>query len=289
MTVTEAFNTFKSELELPDSKLAQASKAQQDIRARVANHLYVADSLLTGSYPRHTKIYPLDDIDILLVQNTERVGLSKEGGGPSPNQALDDVAEAIGKAYPLTATIKKQSRSINAQIKGLDFGFDIIPAWLRNPDGYWIPDTDSNLWIPTNPEWHAQLMTEANTRLQQRLKPIIKMIKHWNRNNYELLRSFHIELICKNIFSATDLPNYPVGVATVLAQVGKYVGQKLMDPAYNSCRVDKPLSEDEHNKLLTRVNYDAGNAIEALQLETAGSHAAAIEKWKHIFLQGFPK
>jgi hypothetical protein len=139
MTVTEAFGIFKSELELPDGKQAQASKAQQDIRTRVADYLYVGDSLLTGSYPRHTKIYPLDDIDILLIRNTERVGLSSNGGGPSPNQALDDVAEAIRKAYPFTATIKKQSRSINTQIKGLDFGFDIIPAWLRNPDEDYKP------------------------------------------------------------------------------------------------------------------------------------------------------
>jgi Second Messenger Oligonucleotide or Dinucleotide Synthetase domain len=289
MTVTEAFSIFKSELELPDSKQAQASKVQQDIRARIADHLYVSDSVLTGSYPRHTKIYPLDDIDILLIRNTERVGLSSNGGGPSPNQALDDVAEAIRKAYPLTATIKKQSRSINTQIKGLDFGFDIIPAWMRNPDGYWIPDTDSNLWIPTNPEWHSQLMTEANVKLQQRLKPLIKMMKHWNRNNYELLRSFHLELICKDIFAVSELPNYPVGVATVLVNLAKYVGQQLTDPAYNSCRVDKLLSQDEHNKLIGRVNYDAGNAIEALRFENAGSHTAAIEKWKHIFLHGFPK
>jgi hypothetical protein len=289
MTVTEAFETFKSELELPDGKQSQASKAQQDIRARVANHLYVADSFLTGSYPRHTKIYPLDDIDILLIRNTGRVGLSTDGSGTSPSQALDEVSEAIRKAYPFTATIKKQARSINAQIKGLDFGFDIIPAWLRNPDGYWIPDTDSNLWIPTNPDGHARLMTDANTRLQQRLKPVIKMIKHWNRNNLELLRSFHLELICKDIFATTALPNYPVGVATVLVSLGKYVGQQLMDPAYNSCRVDKPLSQEEHKKLVARVSYDAGNAIEALKYENAGSHGAAIEKWKYIFVHGFPK
>jgi hypothetical protein len=289
MTVTEVFDIFKSELELPDNQQAQASKAQQDIRARVANYLYVSNSLLTGSYARYTKICPLDDIDILLIRNTERVGLSSNGGGPSPNQALDEVAEAISKAYPLTATIKKQSRSINTQIKGLAFGFDIIPAWLRNPDGYWIPDTDSDLWIPTNPEWHSQLMTEANANLQQRLKPVIKMIKHWNRKNYELLRSFHIELICKDIFSKWQLPNYPVGIATVLAKIGPYIGQLMMDPAYNSCRVDKPLSPEEREKLSQRVQSDAGRAIEALQLEKTGSHAAAIEKWKYIFLNGFPR
>jgi hypothetical protein len=63
----------------------------------------------------------------------------------------------------------------------------------------------------------------------------------------------------------------------------------LMDPAYGSCRVDKPLSQDDLNKLTTRANYDGGNAIQALQLENAGSHAEAIAKWKNIFLSGFPK
>jgi hypothetical protein len=289
MTVTEAFDTFKSELELPDRQQAQASTAQQDIRARISAHLYVADSLLTGSYARHTKIYPLDDIDILLVRNSAKVGLSTDGSGTTPTQALDQIADAVAKAYAQTATIKNQSRSVNVQITGLDFGFDLIPAWQRNPNGYWIPDTDSGSWIPTNPDWHAEQMTAANASLQQRLKPVIKMIKHWNRHNYELLRSFHIELICKDIFASWQLPNYPVGVATVLSKMGPYVGQLMMDPAYNSCRVDKPLSTEDRDKLIQRVNGDGGRAIEALQLEASGQHTAAIEKWKYIFLHGFPK
>jgi Second Messenger Oligonucleotide or Dinucleotide Synthetase domain len=289
MTVTEAFEVFKSELELPDSKQAQASNAQQDIRSRLANHLYVPDSLLTGSYPRHTKIYPLDDIDILLVRNTGRVGLVTDGSGVSTTTAIDDVAQAVSKAYGLTATIKKQVRSVNALIKGLDFGFDIIPAWLRNPDGYWIPDTDTNQWIPTDPEAHARMMTDANARLQLRLKPVIKITKHWNRNNYDLLRSFHIELICKSIFATLDLPNFPWGVAAFLVNLDQYAGKIMMDPIYKVCRVDKPLSTDDQTKLTMRIHNDAQNAKEALQLEREGSHSEAINKWKYIFVHGFPK
>jgi hypothetical protein len=289
MTVTEAFELFKSELELPDSKQAQASKAQQDIRERLADHLDVPNSLLTGSYPRHTKIYPLDDIDILLIRNNGRVGLVTDGSGVSTATAINEVAAALSKAYGSTATVKKQARSVNILIKGLDFGFDIIPAWLRNPDGYWIPDTDINQWIPTDPEAHARMMTEANARLQQRLKPVIKMAKHWNRNNYELLRSFHTELICKNIFDTLDLPNFPYGVAAFLVNLDKYAGKIMMDPVYNTCRVDKPLSSDDQKRLAMRISNDAQNAREALQLEHQGSHLAAIEKWKYIFASGFPK
>ena len=46
MTVAEAFQTFKSELEIPDQKQKLAASAQQEIRSRIAEHLFVADSIL---------------------------------------------------------------------------------------------------------------------------------------------------------------------------------------------------------------------------------------------------
>jgi SMODS domain-containing protein len=289
MTVAEAFQIFKSELELPDRKQKQAAAAQQEIRERISAHLYVPDSFLSGSYARYTKIYPLNDIDLMLVRNKERVELSKDESGVQATQAIDQVVEAVGKAYPNRATTKKQSRSVNVQIQGLEFGFDLVPAWLRKPDGYWIPDTDSGSWLPTDPEAHERLMTEANEHSAGKLKPMIKMAKHWSRNNYDLLRSFHLELICAHIVSKEDLPNYPVGVATVLLHLPSYVGRQIMDPVYGVSRVDKPLASDEQSKLVLRINSDAQNAVDALKLEAAGRHSEAIEKWKCIFLSGFPK
>jgi hypothetical protein len=165
MTVAEAFQTFKSKLELPDQKQKLAASAQQEIRARIAKHLFVADSILTGSYSRHTKIDPLNDIDILLIRNSRRTALSTDGSGVFPNNALDEIVKAVGEAYPRIAIVEKCSRSVNVRITGLEFGFDIIPAWLRNPDGYWIADTDSGNWIPTDPETHARILTDAKSSI----------------------------------------------------------------------------------------------------------------------------
>ncbi len=288
MTVSEAFEAFKSELELPDRKQREAASAQQDIRARVAGYLDVPSSFLSGSYARHTKISPLKDIDVVLVRNRGRVGLTSDGSGVSPGQALDEVAGAIYRAYPSSATVAKQARSVNVQLGGLEFGFDLIPAWLRHPDGYWIPDTDRGSWLPTDPDAHARLMTQVNERCGGKLKPVIKMVKHWSRNNYDLLASFHLELLCADSFASGELPNYQIGVATGLIHMQGHVTQQIMDPIYGISRVDKPLSTTEQVNVTNRISYDANNTLEALRMENSGRHSEAIDKWKHIFLSGFP-
>jgi hypothetical protein len=43
MTVSEAFDTFKSELELPDRKQKEAAAAQQQLRDEIAKHLYLSN------------------------------------------------------------------------------------------------------------------------------------------------------------------------------------------------------------------------------------------------------
>ncbi len=191
MTVTDAFKTFKSQLELPDRKQTEAASAQQAMRTKVAQHLTVFDSFLTGSYARYTKIDPLNDIDVMFVRNGERVALSSDGSGVYPDQALTQLVDAVQKAY-LSAQIEKQARSVNVQRAGYSFGFDLIPAWLRSPNGFWIPDRETGTWLPTDPQSHADLLTAANKKSGEMLKPVIKMIKHWSRNNYDRIRSFHI-------------------------------------------------------------------------------------------------
>jgi hypothetical protein len=287
VTVSEAFLELKSQLELPASHSQRASSAQQELRTRLSSTLSIQDSFLTGSYARHTKVHPLNDIDVLIVRNSVRVGLSSSGG-TNPSQALEEVAQAARLAFPKGATVKKQSRSVNLSFVGLDFGFDLIPGWLRDPDGYWIPDFETGVWIPTNPQAHADMMTDANERSAGRLKPVIKMVKHWSRNNHDLFCSFHLELIAEWVFRQSNVDSYQTGVALVLAYLPRFVGVPMTDPAYGLNRVDKALTADELQKLRSRVNHDSQSARAAIQLEAAGNHSSALDAWKGIFSYGFP-
>ena len=219
---------------------------------------------MTGSYARHTKLFPLNDIDVFLVRNAQRTALAAPGtGGIIPEAALVEVAQAVQKAYPLTATVKGQNRSVNVQIQGIEFGFDLTPAWLRYPDGHWIPDRSSGNWIPSDPGVHATMMTAANEESDGKLKPLIKMVKHWSRNNYDRLCSFHIELICADIFSRQAMVNYPTGMAIVLANLPNYTNTTMMDPIYRASKVNKNLSASEAAELVLRAKADGQRAIDA--------------------------
>jgi hypothetical protein len=288
MTVSEAFATFKSALELPDRQQDKASTAQQELRTEIGKYLVITSSFLSGSYARFTKIAPLKDIDVILVRNNIRSGLNTDGNGILPAQAITEVATALRQAYP-AAIITPQARSVNVELPGVSFGFDLIPAWYREPDGFWIPDTDVAQWLPTNPDYHARLMTDANKASDGKLKPLIKMAKHWSRHNYDYLRSFHIELISLSIATKFPLENAQTNLAGFLIQLPGYLGHKLMDPAYGVSRVDKELTSTQLSELRQRVAGDATRARTALAQEQQGDHAAAIATWKQIFLNGFPE
>ena len=290
MIVTEAFQVFKSELELPDRKQKEAASAQQELREKIAANLNVPSSFLTGSYARHTKIFPLNDIDVFLVRNAQRIDLALPGtSGILPDAALTEVADAVRRSYPLNATVKKQNRSVNVQIQGVEFGFDLTPAWWRNPNGYWIPDRSSGNWIPSDPDAHAAMMTKANEQNGGKLKPLVKMAKSWNRHNYDRISSFHIELICTDIFSRQNIGTYQVGMATFLVHLPNHIGQVVFDPIYGVSRVDKELTSTELLELQLRVASDGQRAVHALTLENEGNQDQALLTWKEIFLSGFPQ
>ncbi len=68
-TITQAFNIFKSNLEITDLQGETVSTRQRNVREAVGDGLTVLESFLTGSYRRHTLIAPLNqaDLDVFVV------------------------------------------------------------------------------------------------------------------------------------------------------------------------------------------------------------------------------
>jgi hypothetical protein len=50
-------------------------------------------------------------------------------------------------------------------------------------------------WQTTNPPFHEELMSDADSRLNGDLKPLVRRMKLWNLREHSRLRSFHLEMM----------------------------------------------------------------------------------------------
>src|SRR5712691_13243982 len=83
---------------------------------------------------------------------------------------------------------------------------DVVPAIPHDskPDHIWIPDRRDNSWLLTGPRVHAKRASWVNDRNAGRFKPLVKLLKYWNRGlpGTAELRSFTIETLATRIFSS---------------------------------------------------------------------------------------
>lgn len=179
------------------------------IAARIRN------SYLSGSYARDTAIRPLDDVDIIFEIDPAawQTGFLNLGFNPPPARVLESFSNAIRYRYPVSS-VHGQRRSVRLELEHLDI--DVVPAIPIGSDGsglVWIPDRDSDEWIKSSPKRHSTLASEVNHTQQGRFKPLVKLLKYWNSNLPETVRtkSFAIETIAVRLFRSVRMDSLEQG------------------------------------------------------------------------------
>jgi hypothetical protein len=92
---------------------------------------------------------------------------------------LDYVKRVLRKTYTKTPDISRNGQAVTICFN--DFVVDVIPGFERLGGGYLIPNAIKYNWISTDPKQHIKIMSDRNEYHHRKLKPLIKMIKCWNR------------------------------------------------------------------------------------------------------------
>ncbi len=224
-TVERAFAEFLSSLELTSKQRDKASKQHIELRTRLQAQLDTTDNFLTGSYARRTALRPLDDIDVFVVLDEDKLALRPL----TPNAVLNHVKAAIAKAYP-QKTVRRQARSLNIEFSASGIAYDIVPALSRPGGGYRIPDREASSWIASNPKTHRSLGTRANERAGSKLVPLVKAIKHANTRVGKPARSFHLEVLAWKIVTAKP-DSWIEGLRTLVRGLSDRIDSPCPDPA----------------------------------------------------------
>ena len=166
---------------------------------------------LSGSYSRDTAIYPIDDVDIIVVIDpsywktagniASAVLFGPPFAIPPPATVLESFANAIRYRYPVSSVFG-QRRSVCLQLNHLDI--DVVPAIEDRNDAALIkiPDRKAEKWIQTSPKRHNENATAVNKFQNGMFKPLVKLLKYWNGNlpSTANFKSFAIETMAIRAF-----------------------------------------------------------------------------------------
>ena|SRR5579872_1008967 len=286
MTVNEAFEIYRSNLEITESEQEFAKKKNDEIRQVMREEFDLKEDFLTGSYKRHTKTKPLKDVDIFCVLNTTDKNIN-DFRKKEPDVILRKVEGVLKKKY---SKVSKGWRSVEIEFGPSEkvVSFDIVPAFERKGRGYEIPDSPSKTWIGTDPTVHADKATEKNDELDGKWKPLVKMIKGWNRTQGKVIRpSFLIEVMALEIVDSA-FTDYPWELQSLFLNAANGIMKSWPDPAGLGPNVDSAMSGSDKLKASEALKNAGVMAEKARRLDNKGNTYEALKVWRELFGPYFP-
>lgn len=284
MDVEDAFVKFKHRLEITKSEEHDASRRHQEVRDHLRTRLDVDDDFLTGSYKRDTKTKPLADVDVFVV-------LGDVDEEDEPNDVLKRVHDALVEKYGVDRVTKDRPAvrvdfgPENANAEDKVMSVEVVPSFVKGSH-YRIADPAKNGWMSTDPKVHATLATDANKAYSNEWKPLVKMIKAWNRHQGEpVAPSFLLEVMALKLFHNGWVGPYPYEVRAFFASAAERIDETWADPAGLGSPVSDQLYLDPLALETARVSLrDAERQCgEAIRLEKSSGSGAANDAWQRLF------
>lgn len=254
MSVNSYLQSLGSTLVVTSNEKNSITTSINTIKCRLESYFGddVIDKIVFGSYTRETilprKADENSDIDLMVI--------FKNPNNYKPQSFLNRLKKFAEVRYS-TSEIYQSSPTIVLELNHIKF--ELVPAYIQY--GIYCIPKNSSEWMYTNPNSFNDKLIECNKNNSYKIKPIVRLIKHWNiQNNYRSLSSYELENKISSemtyaYFSCTSYTDYL-----------KYALSKLRT-YYNASSIDSSIS---------KIN-------EALQYENENYPYTALSKIKEIF------
>jgi hypothetical protein len=281
-TVPVSFDRFIDNISLTGDHKEVAKARRERLVSLLEKHFTILDAFETGSIPKGTALKNQADVDVMVVLH-----YSKHIKGKSPKDILQDVRDALGE---YRTNVRKNGQAVTLYYDSWP-DVDIVPVAANyNADNtvnyYEVPDTNTGRWYHSRPRKHANAINQKATECGTRFKPLIRMLKTWNKEHSDLLESYHIEVITLTACSGS-MSDYPWAVFKWFDDAVNLVSGPL---AYDGSYVDDYLIYDGRQEVLKRLRTARDKARDAWH-QTYGTNnndRRAIEIWGQVFGSKFP-
>ncbi len=287
-TVKQAFQKLKENLEITGLQEETVATRQKSVREVLDAGLTVKESFLTGSYARSTMIAPLSDADVDIFAVLD-VSYYHNYNGQNGGQAglLDLVKRTLRKTYTKTPDISRNGQAVTICFD--DFRVDVVPAFYRQGGGFLIPNSIRQVWLSTDPKKHVTIMNESNSKHNEDMVPLVKMIKGWNKNVGSFFMSFHLEVLALSVLNNVTISSFPSAVRFYFDKGKDLINKQNIDPAGLGGDVGAYLNTKEKiQEAVDKFQLAYERSIKAEEYESRGYIQEAIETWRKVFGDYFP-
>jgi predicted nucleotidyltransferase len=293
MSVSEAFDKFKSRLEPGDREERSAISRREKVKAVLDQEFHLDRVIITGSYKRWTKTRPLKDVDLFCILNADKEGKYLKG---SSRVLLNAFGERLAKEFGWD-NVKVWDKCITVKFgdpTGEDddevFSVDVVPAF-EDGKAYKIPDAyHPEGWMKSDPEIHAELATKANKAMDGKWVALVKMAKKCNEfHGKPVDPSFLAEVMALQLFVPPFSGGYKYEIKSFIASAEQQIGNVWPDPAKLGSPVSDgmtPAKVSAAKQKLAKVRLGIDNA---LRHEREGRTGDALAAWRNeVFGPMFP-
>jgi hypothetical protein len=161
---------------------------------------------------------------------------------------------------------------------------DIAPVFKWSSGGYALPAGNGS-WLTTDPFAQAEWLSKRNELLNYHLKPVVRLLKRWNRAHSSRLKSFHLEVMAATLF-ATMGSNYRSALHVFFSNAHNHLA--VQDPAGYGGDLSARLTAQQRTDISTSFHSARDRAKKALDAEAGGNHKDAIYQWGLILGDEFP-
>ena len=323
-TVNNAFAEFmKDTVNIDSTQTKTACASRDNLLANIKSFSGDSDffsingsrCLRFGSFERHTKLRPLDDIDLMIcISGSDDRKYSYAENGIYYMGANDtDIKNGLNTVYTnhlnstkvinrfisklselsdySKAEMHKNHEAATLKLKSYDWNFDIVPCFYCTGDFYLIPDGNGN-WKKTDPRIDNARTSEINQSQNGQLLELIRLVKYWNNRRITYtISSYMLECMILNRYENMSTPDkwwIDVEFRNTLQYLSMAIYNSVNDPKGIQGDLNS-FSYSEKSKISEALSNAHSKAVEAFNLEAiVKDQKAAVKKWKEVLGLGFP-
>jgi hypothetical protein len=236
----------------------------------------------SGSWTHGTGIKQKSDVDYMAWCISQRPQL--------PSSALRTAKAAVeGCDWKISGV------SVSSPVIAVKYltppNFEIAPAWfkeeVRGFRVFWIAGRGDE-WVLSAPDAHLAYVDVQNKRLNNKVKPLVRLLKAWKNHDTAPVSSFYLEMRTAEYAATQSSIIYAIDLRAVFRKmIGEEV-RDMNDPEHIVGRIPATSSDENRRTVLPKMREALSHLESAESAEKAEDRTAYWIHMRMVFGNDFP-